>query len=50
METRHWLLQVGVMGIAQLLCGKGYKPFSTGWIKHLYLCGLYPVAQLRGLK
>jgi len=50
METRHWLLQVGVVGIALLLCGVGYKPSSAVWTKHLHLCGLYPVGQLTGLK
>lgn len=49
-ETRHRLLEVDVQGIAELLCSKGYAPFSTGWTRDYYLCGLCPVDQLAGLK
>lgn len=48
METRHWQLQVGVTGMAQLLCTEGCKVISTDWTKHL--CELDLVAQLKGLK
>lgn len=50
MEKKPSLLEVGVVGTAQLLCGKGYKPFFTVWTKPVGLCGLYPVAQFTGLK
>lgn len=44
----RWLLQVGVMGMAEWLCSEGFKVISTDWTKHL--CELDPVAQLTGLK
>lgn len=48
METGHWMLQVGVTGVAQWLCSEGFKVISTDWTKHL--CELDPVARLTGLK